>query len=101
MGANLAFPLCSPTGMSRLFHEKERVAVASACEKAGILSRFPLGTYSIEEVTEVSAGPKWFQIYVFKDRSLISEFMERCRESHFLGLTLTMMCPRKETVREI
>lgn len=95
MGANLAFPLiCSPTGMSRLFHEKGELAVASACEKAGILySLSTLSTYSIEEVTEVSAGPKWFQIYVFKDRSLISEFMERCRESDFVGLTLTIDVP--------
>ena len=95
MGAKLAFPLiCSPTGMSRLFHEKGELAVASACEKAGILySLSTLSTYSIEEVTEVSAGSKWFQIYVFKDRSLISEFMERCRESDFVGLTLTIDVP--------
>ena len=95
MGVELDFPLiCSPTGMSRLFHENGELAVAAACEKLGILySLSTLSTYAIEEVANVSDVPKWFQIYVFKDRALISEFMDRCREAKFKGLTLTIDVP--------
>ncbi len=95
MGVDLNFPLiCGSTGMSRLFHEEGELAVAKACEKIGILySLSTLSTYSIEEVAEVGGGPKCFQIYVFRDRGLITEFMHRCRESNFCGLVLTVDVP--------
>ena len=95
MQEDLSFPvICSPTGMSRLFHETGELAVAEACRKMGILySLSTLSTYSIEEVASASAGSKWFQIYVFKDRGLITEFMQRCRESGFKALVLTIDVP--------
>ena len=41
----------------------------------------------------VSDVPKWFQIYVLKDRNLITEFFEQCRKSGFVGMTLTIDVP--------
>ena len=38
-----------------------------------------MSTYSIVDVARVCDGSKWFQIYVFKDRELISEFIDRCK----------------------
>ena len=95
MGCDISFPLVlSPTGMSRLFHPDGELAVVKAVEKAGLIySLSTLSTYSIEEVAAVSDVPKWFQIYVFKDRNLITEFFERCRKSGFVGMTLTIDVP--------
>ncbi len=33
-----------------------------------------MGTRSIEEVAAVSAGRKWFQVYVWRDRQAMEDF---------------------------
>ncbi len=95
MGAAVDFPVvCAPTGMSRLFNNAGELAVSAAAAEAGTAySLSTVSTYSIEQVAEVCAGPKWFQIYVFRDRDLITEFMERCRAAHYHGLILTVDVP--------
>lgn len=95
MGAPIDFPVVlAPTGMSRLFNNDGELAVSAAAAEAGtVYSLSTVSTYSIEEVAEVCAGPKWFQIYVFRDRALISEFIERCRAARFHALCLTVDVP--------
>jgi len=95
MGAPIDFPvICAPTGMSRLFNNDGELAVSAAAAAAGtVYSLSTMGTHSIEEVAEVCAGPKWFQIYVFRDRGLINEFMDRCRAARYHGLILTVDVP--------
>jgi L-lactate dehydrogenase (cytochrome) len=44
-------------------------------------------------VAAESLGPKWFQIYVFKDRGLVSEFIQRCRAARYHALCLTIDLP--------
>jgi L-lactate dehydrogenase (cytochrome) len=95
MGQSIEFPVVlAPTGMSRLFNNQGELAVSAAAEKAGtVYSLSTVSTYSIEEVAEVCAGPKWFQLYVFRDRELIKEFFERCRAAEYQGLVLTIDVP--------
>lgn len=95
LGAPVSFPLlCSPTGMSRLFHWQGELAVARAAARAGtVYSLSTVGTHSIEEVAAECAGPKWFQIYVFKDRGLVTEFIARCRAAQYHALCLTIDLP--------
>jgi len=95
LGQPVSFPLiCAPTGMSRLFHWEGELAVSRAAARAGtIYSLSTVGTHSIEEVAAACAGPKWFQIYVFKDRGLITEFIARCRAAQYHALCLTIDLP--------
>ena len=95
MGQRIDFPLiCAPTGMSRLFHHNGELAVSRAAARAGtIYSLSTVGTHSIEEVADACDGPKWFQIYVFKDRGLVTEFIERCRAAQYHALCLTIDLP--------
>ncbi len=95
MGQHLDFPvILAPTGMSRMFHWEGERAVARAAARAGtIYSLSTVGTHSIEEVAAESAGPKWFQIYVFKDRGLVSEFIQRCKAAQYHALCLTIDLP--------
>lgn len=92
MGQPIDFPvLCSPTGMSRLFHHDGELAVSRAVARANtIYTLSTMGTYSIEDVAAVCNGPKWFQIYVFKDRSLVTEFIERCKAAEYHAMCLTV-----------
>ena len=95
LGQPISMPLIlAPTGMSRLFHWEGELAVSRAAARAGtIYSLSTVGTHSIEEVAGACSGPKWFQIYVFKDRGLVSEFIERCRAAQYHALCLTIDLP--------
>lgn len=95
LGQPVSMPLIlAPTGMSRLFHHEGELAVARAAARAGtIYSLSTVATHSIERVAAAAAGPKWFQIYVFKDRGLVTEFIARCREAQYHALCLTVDLP--------
>jgi L-lactate dehydrogenase (cytochrome) len=95
LGQQLNLPIfLAPTGMSRLFHHDKEIAVAKAAEKFGTLySLSTLGTSSIEEVGRAICSPKMFQIYILKDRQLTVEFLQRCRDSSFQVMCLTVDTP--------
>lgn len=91
LGRKLSMPLfCAPTGMTRLFHPEGELAVARAASQ---LETY----YSLSTLSTVSIGrwtshhwSKMFQLYIHKDRSLTTEFIERCKAAHFDALCLTV-----------
>jgi L-lactate dehydrogenase (cytochrome) len=91
-GQPAAWPLMlSPTGLTRMFHDDAELAVARAADRHGVpYSLSTLGTTRLEALAEAFPGPKIFQIYIFKDRGLTSEFLARCRDAGFHGLALTV-----------
>ena len=92
MGSKVDLPvLFSPTGMSRLFHYRGEAAVAPAAQRAGtVYTLSSMASSSIEEVAGYSSGPKWFQIYVWRDRNLLKDFIRRCRAADYKALCLTV-----------
>jgi L-lactate dehydrogenase (cytochrome) len=95
LGREISMPLfLSPTGMTRLFHHDGETAVSKAAAAAGTYySLSTLGATTIEDVARVCDGPKCFQIYVMKDRSLTREFIQRCKDAKFDSLALTVDIP--------
>lgn len=94
LGQRLDWPvLLSPTGMSRFFHPGGELAVARAAAKSGTL--FTLSAMATESLEDIAAidGPKMFQIYVFRDRALTLEFIDRCRAAKYDALCLTVDVP--------
>jgi L-lactate dehydrogenase (cytochrome) len=86
--------MLSPTGLTRMFHQDAELAVASAAARHGLIySLSTMGTTRLEELAQAVAGPKVFQIYIFKDRGLTAEFVARCKEAGYHGLTLTVDTP--------
>jgi L-lactate dehydrogenase (cytochrome) len=94
-GRDIPAPLMiSPTGLSGLYHPDGEAAGARAAGKTGIpYSLSTLGTKSIEEVSANDDGPKLLQIYVFKDRSITANLIERARSAGFDGLIVTVDTP--------
>ena len=86
------FPLfLSPTSMHRLYHHEGEKASAKAAEKLGtIFSMSTMATTSIEEIGNLTAGPKLFQLYIHKDRGLTDNLIERCSKAKFHALCLTV-----------
>lgn len=94
-GQSSQWPLMlSPTGLTRMFHGQAELAVARAAARHGLLySLSTMGTTRLEDLARAHAGPKVFQIYIFKDRGLTAEFVARCRDAGFHGLALTVDTP--------
>ena len=44
-----------------------------------------MATSSIEEIANISSGPKMFQLYIHKDQSLTDNLIDRCKRSGFKG----------------
>ncbi|RYD19436.1 MAG: alpha-hydroxy-acid oxidizing protein [Lysobacteraceae bacterium] len=84
-GQSSRWPLMlSPTGLTRMFHDRAELAVAGAAARHGLLySLSTMGTTRLEDLAQAFAGPKVFQIYIFKDRGLTAEFVARCRDAGF------------------
>jgi L-lactate dehydrogenase (cytochrome) len=95
LGQDLEWPVfCSPTGGSRMFHPQGELAAARAAAKAGIFYGLSTNsTFSLEEVAAAGAGPKLFQLYIFKDRDMTRELIDRCKRAGYQALCLTVDVP--------
>ena len=91
-GHKIDMPLfLSPTAMQRLYHHDGDKASARAAEKFGTFySMSTMATSSIEEISNISGGPKLFQLYIHKDQALTDNLIDRCKSSGFKGLCLTV-----------
>jgi L-lactate dehydrogenase (cytochrome) len=94
-GEELDWPvMISPTGASKLFHATGEPAVIRAAEKFGMIySLSTLGTMTIEDVGASCKAPKMYQLYVFKDRGLTKDLIDRCKTAGFKALCLTVDTP--------
>jgi L-lactate dehydrogenase (cytochrome) len=92
LGRHLPLPLVlAPTGFTRIADPQGELAVARAAARAGLpYSLSTLSTRSIEEVAAVSDGPKWFQVYVWRDRGLVKEMVDRAATAGYEALVLTV-----------
>lgn len=95
LGIDLASPiLVAPTAYQRLAHPDGERATARAAARAGtIFVVSTLATTSIEDVAEAASGPKWFQLYVHKDRGLTRSLIQRAEAAGFQALVLTVDVP--------
>ena len=92
LGQKIDMPLfLSPVAMQKLFHHEGDKASARAAEKFGTFySMSTMATSSIEEIANVSRGPKMFQLYIHKDQGLTDNLIDRCKSSGFKSLCLTV-----------
>jgi len=96
MGAASASPFfISPTATSRLFHPRAgELAVARAAQAAGVpYACSTLASTTVEDIAAVNSGPKWFQVYVWKDRGLVKEMLARAKAAGFGAIILTVDVP--------
>ncbi len=92
LGQPVAAPLLgAPTGMTGLVHHAGELAVARAVHASGgvyVLSS--VGSRTIEEIAQHSPGPRWFQLYMGRDRALVASLLERARASGYRALVVTV-----------
>jgi L-lactate dehydrogenase (cytochrome) len=92
LGRPLPLPLVlAPTGFTRIADPDGELAVARAAARAGVpYTLSTLSTRSIEEVAGVGSSPKWFQVYVWRDRGLVKEMIGRAASAGYEALVLTV-----------
>ena len=92
LGQKIDFPLfLSATAMHRLYHHEGERATARAAETMGTMFGIStMSTTSIEEIGKLTNGPKLFQLYIHKDKGLTDNLIERCKQSGFNSMCLTV-----------
>ena len=91
-GKKISLPIfLAPTAMQRLYHHHGDKASAKAAEKfKTFYSMSTMANNTIEEISNISSGPKLFQLYVHKDQSITDDLIERCKSSGFDAMCLTV-----------
>jgi (S)-2-hydroxy-acid oxidase len=95
LGTRVAMPVgLAPVAFPGLAHAEGELAVARAAAPAGVLQCVPtLATRSLEEVAGVGSGPRWFQLYVHKDRARSAELVRRAEAAGYQAVVLTVDLP--------
>jgi L-lactate dehydrogenase (cytochrome) len=93
LGSLVPLPLVlAPTGYTRIADPQGELAVARAAQRAGVpYTLATMATRSIEEVAAASGdGRRWFQVYVWRDRALVRDMIERAAATGYEALVITV-----------
>lgn len=90
-GRRLPAPLLlAPVGGPRLLHHQAEPAVAHAASRAGVpYVVSTLASTSLEDIAAVAAGPLWFDLYVWGDRSIAKDLIARAAAAGYEALVVT------------
>ncbi len=94
LGQEVSLPvLVAPTALHRLADPEGEVATARAAAAAGsVMILSSLASRTIEEVAE-AGGPRWYQLYVQRDRDLTAELVKRAEVAGYSAIVLTADLP--------
>ena len=92
LGEKLTMPiLIAPTAFHRLASPEGEIATAS---KAGTIMVFSsLSTTSPEDVAAATDASLWFQLYIYRDRELTRDIIQRAESLGYKALCITVDAP--------
>lgn len=92
LGQKLRSPvLIGPTGLAGLFWPQGEVAAARAAAEHGTIYCLSHGSVcTIEQLAQAHQGPRWMQVFIYKDRGFTRELADRAGRSGYQGLILTV-----------
>ena len=96
LGTRVSFPvLVPPMGFHGLCHLDAEAATARATTAAEtIFCASTVSNCSLEAIAEASGhGTRWFQLYVYRDRSITRALVERAAAAGYSALCLTVDTP--------
>lgn len=96
LGRHLALPvLLAPTALQTMVHPDGELATARAAAEAGtVMVVSTLSAYTVEEIGAASDGPKWFQLYCYKEKSVTQALVQRAEAAGYEAICLTVDVPR-------
>ncbi len=95
LGQRLALPLLlGPVGLAGLLAPRgELLAAEAAARKGALFSVSTMSVCTLEEVAAAAPAPRWFQLYVWKDRGITRSLVERAKAAGYSALCLTVDVP--------
>ncbi|EPS70695.1 glycolate oxidase, partial [Genlisea aurea] len=96
LGFKISMPIMvAPSAMQKMAHPDGELATARASSSAGtIMALSSWATSSVEEVASTGPGTRFFQLYVFRDRSVVAQLVKRAENAGFKAIALTVDTPR-------
>ena len=95
LGERVSMPVCvAPTSFHALVHPDGEVATARGTAAAEtILIASTISTKPLEEIAAAADAPRWFQLYVYKDRAVTEGLVNRAVRVGYQALCLTADTP--------
>lgn len=92
LGAPLSMPIITaPCALNQLAHPDGELAVARAVAAEGIAQVLStLSSTSLEDVAATAAAPRWFQLYVYRDRTVTYELVQRAEAAGYVAICITV-----------
>jgi len=96
LGHKLTMPIMvAPTAMQKMAHPEGELATARAAASMGTaMTLSSWATSSVEEVNSVGPGLRFFQLYVYKNRTVVEQLVRRAEKAGFKAIALTVDTPR-------
>jgi len=91
-GQRLACPvLIGPTGLAGLFWPQGEIAAARAAATHGTVYCLSHGSVcSIEQLAQAHDGPRWMQVFIYRDRGFTRELVDRARAAAYQAIIVTI-----------
>jgi 4-hydroxymandelate oxidase len=95
LGQRISMPiLVAPTAFHGLVHPEGEVATARGTAAAGTLMvASAIATRGLEDVASTVPAPRWFQLYVWKDREVTAQLVMRAAKAGYRAICLTVDTP--------
>lgn len=95
LGEQISMPvLIAPTAFHRLASVDGEIATAQAASRAGTIMVFSsLSTTTPEDVAASTKSSLWFQLYIYRDRELTRNIIERVEHLGYTALCVTVDAP--------
>jgi 4-hydroxymandelate oxidase len=95
LGQPIALPIAiAPTAFHKLACENGEMATAKAAKAAGTLFILSsLSNTAMESVFAGAASPRWFQLYIYRDRAITRELVQRAEAAGAEAIVLTVDAP--------
>ena len=95
LGQSISMPIAiAPTAFHKLACEEGEIAMARAAKAAGTLFILSsLSNTAMEAVFAEAASPRWFQLYIYKDRQITLDLVKRAEAAGAEAIVLTVDAP--------
>ena len=95
LGQPISMPIAvAPTAFHMLACEEGEVAMAKAARAAGTLFILSsLSNTAMESVFAQAASPRWFQLYIYKERHITLDLVKRAESAGAEAIVLTVDAP--------
>ncbi|CAI0422582.1 unnamed protein product [Linum tenue] len=96
LGYSISSPIMvAPSGLHKLANPEGELATARAAAASNTIMILSFGSsYSVEEVAASCNAVRFFQLYVYKQRHVAANLVERAERSGYKAIVLTVDCPR-------